>query len=207
VAGRLRRVRRANTLLLTPRLVCYNVAPRQSGVYESGVWSQSPLNGETMFVVLMGVAGSGKTTIGRKLAAELGWKFYDADDFHPAANVEKMARGAPLDDADRKPWLEALRDLVRGSLERGERAVLACSALKESYRAYLLSDGRVKLVYLRGDYELIRDRLKDRRGHFMKPQMLDSQFATLEEPEQGVQVDISAPPEEIIEAIRSRLGV
>src|SRR5919206_643957 len=102
-----------------------------------------------MVVVLMGVAGSGKTTIGRLLADDLGWKFYDADDFHPPANVEKMARGVPLEDADRLPWLEALRDLIRGCLERGEGAVLACSALKESYREYLLVDERVKLVYLK----------------------------------------------------------
>jgi gluconokinase len=160
-----------------------------------------------MVVVLMGVAGSGKTTIGRGLSKELGWKFYDADDFHPRPNVEKMSRGVPLDDTDRIPWLEALRELVRACLERGESAVLACSALKENYREYLLIDEGVKLVYLKGDYDLIQDRLRTRRGHFMKPEMLDSQFATLEEPEQGIHVDISSPPEEIIKAIRSRFAI
>jgi gluconokinase len=155
----------------------------------------------------MGVSGSGKTTIGRGLAGELGWRFYDADDFHPRSNVEKMARGVPLDDEDRAPWLESLRDLIRLCLGRGESAVLACSALKRSYRAYLLIDENVKLVYLKGDYELIDERLKNRRGHFMKSKLLDSQFAALEEPERGLTVDISLPPEKIIETIRSRFEV
>ena len=160
-----------------------------------------------MVIVLMGVAGSGKTTIGRGLADELGWKFYDGDDFHPRANVEKMARGLPLDDDDRAPWLESLRDLIRSCLARGESAVLACSALKRSYREYLLIDENVELVYLKGDYELIEGRLEGRRGHYMKPKLLDSQFAALEEPERGLTVDISLPPEKIIETIRSRFGV
>jgi gluconokinase len=160
-----------------------------------------------MFVVLMGVAGSGKTTIGRSLAAELGWKFYDADDFHPPANVEKMARGVPLDDADRLPWLETLRALVRACLERGESAVLACSALKANYRAYLLLDERVKLAYLKGNFDLIQKRLATRRGHFMSAAMLESQFAALEEPERKFHVDISGTPEEIVRAIRLRFGL
>jgi gluconokinase len=155
----------------------------------------------------MGVSGSGKTTIGRGLAGELGWRFYDADDFHPRSNVEKMARGVPLDDEDRAPWLESLRDLIRLCLGRGESAVLACSALKRSYRAYLLIDENVKLVYLKGDYELIDERLKNRRGHFMKSKLLNSQFTALEEPERGLTVDISLPPEKIIETIRSRFEV
>ena len=160
-----------------------------------------------MVIVLMGVSGSGKTTIGRGLADALGWKFYDGDDFHPRANVAKMARGEPLDDDDRAPWLESLRDLIRSCLARGESAVLACSALKRSYREYLLIDENVGLVYLKGDYELIEERLEGRRGHYMKPKMLDSQFAALEEPERGLTVDISLPPEKIIETIRSRFGV
>ena len=160
-----------------------------------------------MVIVLMGVSGSGKTTVGRGLADELGWKFYDGDDFHPRANVEKMARGLPLDDDDRAPWLESLRDLIRSCLARSESAVLACSALKRSYREYLLIDESVELVYLKGDYELIEERLEGRRGHYMKPKMLDSQFAALEEPERGLTVDISLPPEKIIETIRSRFGV
>jgi gluconokinase len=160
-----------------------------------------------MVVVLMGVAGSGKTTIGRALATELGWKFFDADDFHTRANVEKMAQGIALTDADRLPWLETLRALVAACLERNEHAVLACSALKESYRQYLLLDERVQLFYLKGDYALIKARLRGRPDHFMKPQMLDSQFATLEEPAQGSFLDISATPAQIIQTIKSRLGV
>jgi gluconokinase len=160
-----------------------------------------------MVLVVMGVAGSGKTTVGRRLADELGWEFYDADDFHPAANVEKMTRGVPLDDADRKPWLEALGRLVRACLERGASAVLACSALKRSYREHLLVGEGVKLVYLKGEYGLIRGRLRGRGGHFMKPQMLDSQFDALEEPEPESHFDAAAPPDEIVRAIRGRLGV
>jgi gluconokinase len=160
-----------------------------------------------MVIVVMGVTGSGKTTIGQKLSAELGWKYYDADDFHPRANVEKMRAGIPLDDADRIPWLETLSDLIRNCLGRGEDAVLACSALKKSYREYLLIDERVKLIHLQGDYALIQKRLGGRSGHFMNPALLDSQFATLEEPEQDVQIDISLSPGEIVKTIRRRLGL
>jgi len=157
--------------------------------------------------VLMGVAGSGKTTIGRALAAQLGWKFYDADDFHPPANIAKMARGLPLDDADRLPWLETLRALVRDRLARGERAVLACSALKAGYRAHLLLDERVKLVYLKGNFDFIQKRLANRRGHFMSAAMLESQFAALEEPARESHLDIDATPDEIVRAIRLRFGI
>src|SRR5213593_4126543 len=135
-----------------------------------------------MVVVLMGVTGSGKTTVGKLLSRELDWKYYDADDFHPSANVEKMRSGIPLEDADRKPWLETLRDLIRDCLDRGENAVLACSALKEDYRRLLLIDERVKLIYLKGNFELIQERLSQRRGHYMEPGLLKSQFASLEEP-------------------------
>jgi gluconokinase len=155
----------------------------------------------------MGVAGSGKTTIGHLLAAELGWKFYDADDFHPPANVTKMKRGIPLDDADRLPWLETLQALVRASIEEGASAVLACSALKASYRAHLLLDERVKLAYLKGNFDLIQKRLARRRGHFMPAAMLESQFAALEEPGREFHIDIDATPGEIVRAIRLRLGV
>lgn len=160
-----------------------------------------------MVIVVMGVAGSGKTTIGRQLAEELGWNFHDADDFHPQANVEKMSRGIPLKDADRIPWLEILRDLIRTCLERDEDAVLACSGLRASYREYLLIDERVKLVYLKGDHALILERLRGRQGHYMKPEMLDSQFATLEEPDETSHFDISSSPAEIVAEIRSRLDV
>jgi gluconokinase len=162
---------------------------------------------ETLVVVLMGVAGSGKTTIGRKLARAWGATFYDADDLHPPNNVAKMRRGVPLTDADRKPWLAALRELLRACLQRGEPSVLACSALKAKYRAYLLIDERVQLVYLKGDAALIAKRLAGRRGHFMKADMLASQFAALEEPRRGLRVDVSAPPAEIVKTIKERLGL
>jgi gluconokinase len=155
----------------------------------------------------MGVTGSGKTTIGRLLSEELGWTYYDADNFHPPANVEKMSSGIPLNDDDRRPWLETLSHLVRKDLERGQSAVLACSALKETYRKFLLIDDRVKLIYLKADYELIKKRLSERRGHYMHPALLDSQFETLEEPEKGVQVDASLSPVEIVKIIRSHLGL
>jgi gluconokinase len=158
-----------------------------------------------MVVLLMGVTASGKTTVGRMLGAALGYPFYDADDFHPPANIEKMRRGIPLTDADRRPWLEALRDLVRRSLAENRDAVLACSALKDAYRRYLLIDARVTLVYLKADVDLIRQRLQQRRGHFMSPALLESQFATLEEPTDALWVDAALPPREIVRTIRHRL--
>jgi len=160
-----------------------------------------------MVIVLMGVSGSGKTTVGRLLSQELRWKFYDADDFHPQANIDKMQGGVPLDDTDRIPWLEKLRTLVRTCLEQDEDAVLACSALKETYRAYLLIDERVVLVYLKGDDELLRERLQQRRGHFMKVKLLDSQFADLEEPKRALVVDVSPRPEVIVQSIKNQLGL
>ena len=160
-----------------------------------------------MVIVLMGVTGSGKTTIGRLLSRELGWKYYDADDFHSPANIEKMRNAIPLTDDDRRPWLETLRDLIRECLALGDSAILACSALKESYRECLLIDGKVKLVYLKGDYETIQRRLKGRHNHYMNPRLLDSQFETLEEPKDAWDVDISLSPEEIVELIKSHLGL
>ena len=155
----------------------------------------------------MGVTGSGKTTVGRLLARKLGWKYFDADDFHPAGNLDKMRSGIALDDNDRQPWLEGLRDLIRDSLKSGENAVLACSALKEKYRRLLLIDERVKLVFLKGDFQLIRRRLRKRRGHYMNPALLESQFATLEEPNESIEIDISSDTAEIVRIIRRRLGV
>jgi len=160
-----------------------------------------------MVVVLMGVAGSGKTTIGRELAAELGWKFADADDFHPPANVAKMSAGIPLDDADRAPWLAAIRLYIDTRLERGESAVVTCSALREKHRVVLLTNpAQVKLVYLRGSRELLWSRISARKGHFMKPAMLDSQLATLEEPVNALIVDIAPPPAEIVAHLRRVLA-
>ena len=132
-----------------------------------------------MIVVLMGVTGSGKTTVGELLAAQMGWEFVDADQFHPAANVQKMAQGIALTDADREPWLSALRGAILLWRAGGKNVVLACSALKRSYREKLGIGGEVRLVFLRGTYELIASRLRDRQGHFATEAILADQFAKL----------------------------
>jgi len=161
-----------------------------------------------MIIILMGVSGSGKTTIGARLAQALGWPFYDGDQFHPPANIAKMQQGIPLTDADRWPWLHALRAHIETCIHQGVSAVLACSALRQAYREHLsIDEAEVRLVYLKGNYDLIRKRLAQRRGHFMPPGLLASQFAALEEPEEGVVVDIVHPPDTIVELIREQLGV
>jgi gluconokinase len=160
-----------------------------------------------MIIILMGVTGSGKTTTGRKLAESLDWKYFDADDFHSEANVAKMKSGVPLTDGDRKPWLESLQRIIQESLTNDQSAVLACSALKQSYREMLLIDGRVKLVYLNGDYQLIKTRLSGRSNHYMNPALLESQFQTLEEPVGALRIDIQTPPDEIIGIIRNAFKV
>lgn len=159
-----------------------------------------------MFVIVMGVSGCGKSTIGRLLAERLDCPFYDGDDFHPAANIAKMSQGIPLNDEDRAGWLAALADLIRSSLQKGESGVLACSALKQRYRDKLrVDDKQVKFVYLKGSYELIKTRMLARPGHYMKPGMLDSQFAALEEPVDAVIVEIEQIPDEIVEKIITRI--
>ncbi|HEY7311937.1 MAG TPA: gluconokinase [Gemmataceae bacterium] len=162
-----------------------------------------------MILVLMGVSGSGKTTVGKVLAARLGWTFIDADDFHPAANVEKMRRGVPLNDDDRRPWLQALRQRMEEAFHRGENVVLACSALKHSYQEYLQHEEpeRIRYVFLRGTEELIAQRMAARKGHFMNPNLLHSQFETLEPPEHAIEVDIAPSPEEIAVEIQRKLGL
>jgi len=160
-----------------------------------------------MVIILMGVTGSGKTTAGRKLAESLGWKYFDADDFHSAANVAKMKNGVPLNDEDRKPWLESLQRLIQERLANDQPAVLACSALKESYRDVLIIDERVKLVYLKGDYDLIKARLSARSNHYMNPALLESQFQTLEEPIGALCIDIQSSPGEIVAIIRTQFEV
>jgi len=161
-------------------------------------------------IVVMGVAGSGKTTVGEALASAVGWRFVDADDHHAAASVAKMARGEPLDDGDRWPWLDRLRAIIEGALAREDGLVLACSALKASYRARLAggdAGGRVRFVHLAGTPELLRARLAQRPGHFMKPGMLDSQLATLEVPSDAVTVDVALPLAAQVARIRLELGL
>jgi gluconokinase len=161
-----------------------------------------------VIVIVFGVSGAGKTTIGKLLAQELGWRFYEADDFHSRANIEKMHRGIPLNDEDRWPWLESLSQLIEHSLEAGENAVLACSALKRAYRERLSVSDEVKFVFLRGDYALTEKQLRRRHGHFMDPELLRSQFADLEEPkpdEDVLIIELGRNPEEIVEEIKTKL--
>src|SRR5258708_9853272 len=154
----------------------------------------------------MGVAGTGKTTVGQLLGSELGWEFADGDDYHPAANVEKMRNGVPLSDADRGPWLEMLRGLIAGWIGAGKNAVLACSALKRAYRERLLVGPEVQVVYLRGTPQLLTQRLRARAGHFMTERMLESQLAALEEPEDAVVIDVDGTPARIRAESLARLG-
>jgi len=156
----------------------------------------------------MGPAGPGKATVGELLAARLSWQFADGDDFHPPANIEKMSRGIPLTDEDRLPWLKSIRDAVQQWEALGRNAVIACSALKRSYRD-LLGIGpnatNVKLVYLKGSYDLLLERLHSRKGHYMKEQMLASQLGDLEEPTDALTIDIANSPQQIVSEIRKQL--
>jgi gluconokinase len=162
-------------------------------------------------LVVMGVSGAGKSTIGAMLARRLGWEYEDGDWFHPQRNVDKMHAGHPLTDDDRWPWLRAIARNIDETRERGGHAIVACSALKRAYRGILIGERPdVRLIYLKGDRNLIARRLASRDGHFMPPQLLDSQFATLEEPRAGehpIVVSIDAPPRAIVETIMEKLGV
>jgi gluconokinase len=161
-----------------------------------------------VIVIVFGVSGAGKTTIGKLLAQELGWRFYEADDFHSQTNINKMRSGIPLTNDDRSPWLESLRQLIKRSLEAGENAVLACSALKRAYRQRLRVSDEVKFVFLRGDYALIEKQLRLRRGHFMNPALLRSQLAGLEEPnpdEGVVTIELGRTPRELVAEIKAKL--
>lgn len=160
-----------------------------------------------MVVIVMGVTGAGKTTVGKLLAEQLRWQFADADDFHPQANIEKMRHGIPLTDDDRLPWLARLRSQIQAWLAQQQNVVLACSALKRSYREELRAGPEVQFVYLKGTPELIERRLQTRHGHFAGAQILAGQFADLEEPIDAVVVDISASPEAIVTEIRQKLGL
>jgi len=161
-----------------------------------------------VIVIIFGVSGSGKTTLGKLLADELGWRFYEADDFHSGANIDKMKHGVPLTDEDRQPWLERLRELIKRAMAAVENAVLACSALKRAYRDRLRTNEEVKFVFLHGDHALIEKQMRQRRGHFMDPELLRSQFADLEEPQadEGVlTIELGRTPHELVEEIKINL--
>ena len=160
-----------------------------------------------MIIIVIGVTASGKTTVGKLLAKRLRWNFYDGDDFHSTANVEKMSRGSPLNDEDRKPWLESLRGLIQSAIERGESAVIACSALKQSYRRILRVSDAVVFVYLHASVDLVRDRLKSRTGHFMPPALLQSQFDALEAPREALRIDAALGLDEIVQTVQERLSL
>jgi gluconokinase len=160
-----------------------------------------------MIVIVMGVVGSGKTTIGTLLAAELGWQFADADEFHPQSNVERIRHGIPLSDADRQPWLDRLRTEITQWIAAGSNVVLACSALKRAYRQELAVGPQVGFVYLKGSASLIAQRLRSRHGHFADEKILASQFGDLEEPEEAVTVQIAGTPQQIVAQIRQKLGI
>lgn len=161
-----------------------------------------------MIILVMGVSGSGKTTVGKLLADSLDWQFSDADAFHSPENVEKMRRGIPLSEADRTPWLKDLQTAIKQWLQEDKNVVLACSALKDSYRQFLILDSdRIKLIYLKGSYELIQKRLQERRNHYMPEKLLESQFDTLEEPLDAICIDAAASPQVIVQKIRTALGI
>ncbi|MBI3803846.1 MAG: gluconokinase [Nitrospirae bacterium] len=161
-----------------------------------------------MVIILFGVTGAGKTTVGQLLAKELGWTFYDADAFHSPDNILKMRQGIPLTDAARQPWLDSLRTAVSEWVAQGKNIVLACSALKKSYRQYLRVSSTVQTVYLKGEPGLIEARLERRPDHFMNPSLIGSQFDTLEEPARDAMVvEVNKRPEEIVQEIRSALQI
>ena len=155
----------------------------------------------------MGPAGSGKTTVGELLASQLGWEFADGDSFHSPANIEKMSRGVPLDDHDRIPWLDAIHQAMEQWSAQRRNVVLACSALKKNYRERLQINSGVKLVYLKGTYDLLRQRLHARKGHYATEQILTSQFADLEEPADAITIDVARSPEDIVAEIRKQLSL
>lgn len=154
----------------------------------------------------MGVAGAGKTTVGLRLAEALGWDFLDGDDLLPQVAVEKLRRGVALSDSDRAPWLQRVRERIDVFLGQRQSAVVACSALREAYRARLRADASaVRFVYLKADYPLLRARLNTRKGHFFDPSLLDSQLAILEEPVNAITIDAALPVEEIVARLRAEI--
>src|SRR4051812_15767968 len=158
-----------------------------------------------MILIITGPSGSGKTTVGKALALATGFSFYDADDYHSKENIDKMARGIPLTDRDRLPWLQSIRALIESAIAHGESSVLACSALKEEYRRQLKVDDSVKIIFLKCDPAVLHERLEHRQGHYMKASMLESQLATLEEPRDAIVVDGSISVPQIVAEIRKRV--
>ena len=159
-----------------------------------------------MIVILMGVSGVGKTTIGQVLSEKLGWPFFDADEFHSPASIEKMRNGIPLEDADRWPWLDRMNAMLVEKEGRGDSVLLACSALKQVYRDRLAKGtADLRWIYLKGSFDLIRKRLEARKGHYMKAGLLESQFATLEEPGSAFDIDTADTPDAIADTILHRL--
>jgi gluconokinase len=160
-----------------------------------------------VIVIIMGTTGAGKTTVGKLLAGQLKWEFADADNFHPPANIEKMSHGIPLTDADRAPWLAAMRKAILEWIAAGKNVVLACSALKRAYRDELLAGPEVRIIYLKGTYALFAERIRHRHGHFAGEGILAGQFADLEEPTDAITIDAAQSPEEIVAGIRNRLAL
>ena len=160
-----------------------------------------------MVILIMGTTGAGKTTVGELLAAKLGWTFLDADNFHPAANIEKMKHGIPLTDADRAPWLENIHDELLRLTSAGNNAVLACSALKQSYRDTLSASLPLRVVYLRGTYEQMRQHILARHGHFAGESILAGQFADLQEPKDALTLDVSRAPQDLVAEVVKGLGL
>lgn len=163
-----------------------------------------------VIIIIFGISGSGKTTVGKLLAREMSWRFVEADDFHPATNIEKMRSGHPLTDGDRGPWLDRLRQQIDQLLSARENAVLACSALKRVYRDRLRVDDEVKFVFLRGDYALVEKQLRSRHEHFMNANLLQSQFDALEKPqpdENVLTVELGRTPQEIVDRVKAELNL
>ncbi len=159
-----------------------------------------------MIIILMGVAGSGKTTVGQLLAKELSWKFYEGDDFHSRANIKKMKQGFALTDADRDAWLASLANLIKELNKNKQSAIIACSALKRAYRERLAAHGsNIQFVYLKGSYDLIQHRLEARQEHYFKADLLKSQFEILEEPEQAIVINVAQTPDRIVQQIKQAL--
>ncbi|MBV8280468.1 MAG: gluconokinase [Candidatus Eremiobacteraeota bacterium] len=160
-----------------------------------------------MIIILMGVSAVGKTTVGQALAQRLHWTFVDADDYHPPANITKMRAGISLEDDDRAPWLKALHEAIESWIAQGRSVVLACSALKESYRQHLLVSPDVNLIFLRADFDVVSRHLAGRHGHFMSPALLESQFEALEPPQDAIAIDTANSVPDAVNAICSALGL